>query len=194
MPRLALPQERERRGAQALDTRGIGNAEHDGHDHLERDRLHVGVRSGRASMGPTREGLLGLTFHGRLVALERLTVERGQLHTPLAHVLGAVDVRDPGRPEHERMRRGLGQRRAEPQHVRVGAEDAFDVLGIGEAKPRPCCRHRHLEAVTERLAAAREALGRKPVLRGVDQGGPSRAGHVDRRMAHQYISSYVIRL
>ena len=60
-------------------------------------------------------------------------MERRELHSPHAHVLGAIEVREPGRAEDEMVRRGLGQRRSEAQHVGVGGEDALDVLGVGQA-------------------------------------------------------------
>ena len=60
-------------------------------------------------------------------------MERRQLPSPHAHVLGAIEVRESRRAEDEMVRGGLGQRRPEAKHVGVGGEDAFDVLGVGQA-------------------------------------------------------------
>ena len=112
-------------------------------------------------------------------------MERGELHSPFAHVFGAVEVSESRRAEEQMMRRDLGQRRSEAKHVGVSREDTFDVLGIGQAQPRPARRHRHQEAVAEALAGSRELLRRKPILDGIDDRGASQSGHVGKRLVHE---------
>ena len=119
-PRVALAHQRQCCRAQALDAVGVGDAEDHGDDHLQRDRLHVGVGAGRPSVRPARKRVLGLALHDVLVVGKRPAAERRQLHLAPAHVLVTVDVRQPGRAEDERMRRVLCQRGAEAQHAGVG--------------------------------------------------------------------------
>ena len=93
------------------------------------------------------------------------------------------------------MRRGLRQGSTEAKHVGVGGEDAFDVLGVGQAQPRPCRRrHRDQEAVTEALASAREALRGEPVLSGVNDCGAPQSGQVDECFIHGFPLWYFVRM
>jgi hypothetical protein len=182
---VALGKQRERRRAQPVDARGVGDPEHGGHDHLEADRFHVRLGGSGVPVGPACENLFGLALHRLVVAGKRVAVERGELRSSPAHVLGAVDVRESRRAEEEMVRGGLGQRRSEAKHAGVGCEDTLDVLGIGQAQPRPRRRHRHQEAVAEPLAVARELLWGQPVLGGIDERGASQSRHVGKRLVHQ---------
>ena len=113
----------------------------------------------------------------RAQAGEGAAVERRQLPPPHANVLGGIEVRESRGAEEEMVRRGLGQRCPEAKHAGVGGEDALDVLGIGQAQPRPRRRgHRNQEAVAEALATAREPLRGEPVLSGVDDCWPLQSG------------------
>ena len=132
-PRVALGKQRERRRAQPVYARGVGDPEHRGHDHLEADRFHVRLGGRGVPVGPACESLFGLALHRLVVAAQRVAMERGELHSPFAHVLGSVEVRESRRAKEEMVRGGLGQRRSKAKHIGVGCEDTLDVLGIGQA-------------------------------------------------------------
>jgi hypothetical protein len=184
-PRVALAKQLERRRAQPLDACGLGDPEHRGHHHLKGDPLDMWLSGGGAPIGPARKSLLGLALNRLLIAGERASMERRQLLAPHAHVLGAIEVRESRRAEDEMMRRGLGQGSSEAKHVGVGGEDAFDVLGVGQAQPRPCRRwHRNHKAVTQTLATARKPLRGKPILSGVDERRASHSGQIGERFIH----------
>jgi len=144
---------------------------------------------GRPAERHAGEHLLGLAPHHLLMAGQDLAVKRGQLHPAPARVLRAVDVGEPGRAEQEQVRRGLGERGAEPQHVGVGGEDPLDVAGIGQAQPRAGGGHRDREPVTEAPAAPREPLGREPVLRGVGRGRAPQPRQGLERLVHRPLLS-----
>ena len=122
-------------------------------------------------------------------------MERRQLPSPHAHVLGAIEVRESRRAEDEMVRGSLGQGRPEAKHASVGGEDALDVFGVGQAQPRSCRRgHRDQEAVTEALATARESLRGEPVLSGVYNCWVSQSGQVEERFIHDLSRCYVVRM
>lgn len=184
-PRVALAKQPERRRTQPLDPGGFGDSEHRRHHHLEGDPLDMRPGGGGATVGPARKRLFGLALHRLVVAGERAAVERRQLLSPHAHVLGAVEVRQPRRAEDEVMSRGLRQGSPEAKHVGVGGEHPLDVLGVGQAQPRPGGRgHRNDEAIAEALAAARKPLRGEPVLSGVCDCGASQSGQVGERFVH----------
>ena len=183
-PRAGLAHQRERRGPQPAGASGLGDAEDHGDDDPQRDLLHEIVDGGRPVEHQVGERLFSLALHHLLMASQHLAVKRGQLHPAPARVLRTVNVGEPGRAEQEQVRRGLGERGAEAQDVRVGGEDALDVAGIGQAQPRAGGGHRDHEPVTEASAASREPLRRDPVLRGVDSGRTPQTGQGLERFMH----------
>ena len=111
-------------------------------------------------IGPARKSLLGLALHGLLVAGERASVKRRQLHFAACacargHRGSSVRVGPRTRWCAEALASAAPRRSTSVSAVNT----RFDVLGVGQAQPRSGRRgHRDHEAVAEALAAAREPL------------------------------------
>ena len=126
-------------------------------DHLEGQRLHVGMERDRALGRPGLD--LGLGDRGDDAAqrLHPLAVEGRQQQLPLAHVTALVEQQDRvGADDRQQDRAAL----ARVEHLRRGGEDRLDVLGPG---------HHHEGIDPEQVQGERLAVPRPALLQVRDR-------------------------
>ena len=169
--RPGLGQEVAEQVAQALEPRPVGDAEHDPEDHLERDRLHVGMER---ELPPERPGVdLGVDDRGhhRLQRPHPLAVEGRQHQLPVREVVGAFE---------QEQRAGADDRLEED--VATGwkavirlAVEGLDRRRVGDHHHRPLeAEEGEAERVAEVAPAAIE-----------EAEGPDRPGHGLPQRAHR---------
>jgi hypothetical protein len=126
------------------------DAEDPGHDHVQRDRLHAWRERQRLTDRPAVDLLGGRALDHRLVAGDRLAVERRQQQLALAQMARPDRGQHRVGPDDRPQRRLAGQRR---RQVRLGGEERLDVIGV--AGDRRAAGHHAVHAEDVAVQAAR---------------------------------------
>ena len=151
--RSRLSDEARQQRAQAGGALGASNSEHRPQNHLERERLHVGVKRERLLRRPARDLPLGDLTHDRLVRAHALAVELRKHQPPAREVVRPFQQQYRIRTQHRHERERAPGR--EPVPV-LGVERA-DRIGVRQHDHRALeADEAHAEDVA--VASATEAL------------------------------------
>ncbi len=165
-------------------------AEHDAHDHVERQRLHArvgGERRRRAASARPRPPR-ARAIRSRCARM-RVAVERRQHQLALAQVLGAVEDQD--RARARRTARGSSSSRRRGRTSAGAVNTRAHVGGVGDDDHRrvgPRRAERERLAVAGGAAAQQRRRPREP-LPGLEGGRGGRAGRQHRRRRYDVRTS-----